>query len=395
MFNHAVRLLVLFIILYSSNVFASVKIVAMVNDELISNLDLEKRIAINKFFYKVEGNTAEEIALNALIDESIWRQEARKLKVTVTERDLLEAIKQFLVIKNLGNIDLKSYVEAQGLDYKLFVQHMKSKLLWNKILMLKIAPYIIISDKEVQDSRDNMVGNGLDISVHIQEVMLPASMNDNESIISSIISELQSGVSVETIKANRKDVLFEEASVNVKNIDANLANKLLNAKIGDVIGPMKSEYGTLIIKLIHRSDINKEFANSNVDLRQMHLNIEQGKEYLDQISILKTKATCENFNSVAKELGLPEPLSFVIKVKDLSVKIQNVLQSCDVGKVVEVTDNNVVDVIMLCNVTKGKADDVVDNADFIKQRLYMEKLSMQSEYLLSTLKKNALIEKYN
>lgn len=392
MLNHTVRLLILFVILYSSNVFADIKIVAVVNDELISNLDLEKRVAINKFFYKVEGNAVKEIALNALIDESIWRQEAKKLKITVTEKDFLEAVKQFLVIKNLGNVDLKSYIEAQGLDYKLFVQHMKSKLLWNKILMLKVAPYIIISDKEVQDNRDHIT-NGVDVSVHIQEIILPASINDN--IISDIISDLQNGVSTEVIKANNKDVLFEEASINVKNINADLANKLIQASVGDVVGPIKNEYGSLIVKLLHRSSINMEFANSNVDLKQVHLDAEQGKRYLEQIRVLKTKATCENFSYVVRELKLPEPLDFVVKVKDLSVKMQNVLQSCDVGKIVEVDDGQVVDIIMLCNITKGKADDDIGNTDFIKQRLYMEKLSMQSEYLLSSLKSNALIEKYN
>ena len=392
MLNYTVRLLILFVVLYSSNAFANIKVVAVVNDELISNLDLEKRVAINKFFYKVESNVAEEVALNALIDESIWRQEAKKLKITVTERDFLEAVKQFLVMKNLGNIDLKSYIETQGLDYKLFVQHMKSKLLWNKILMLKVAPYIIISDKEVQDNRD-YITNGVDVSVHVQEVMLPASMNDNT--INNVISDLQNGVSTGVIKANNKDVLFEEASINVRNINADLANKLIQANIGDIIGPIKNEYGSLIIKLLHKSSINREFANSNVDLRQVHLNVEQGKRYLDQIRILKTKATCENFSDVVKDLELPEPLAFVVKVKDLSVKMQNVLQSCDVGKIVEVDDNQIIDVIMLCDITKSKADDDIGEADFIKQRLYMEKLSMQSEYLLSNLRNNALIEKYN
>ncbi|AAZ68825.1 ATP synthase F1 subcomplex epsilon subunit [Ehrlichia canis str. Jake] len=395
MFNHAVRLLILCVMLFSSTVFADVKIVAMVNDDLISNLDLEKRVAINKFFYKVDGSTAAEIALDALIDESIWRQEAKKLKITVTERDILEAVKQFLVMKNLGNIDFKSYVETQGLDYKMFMQHMKSKLLWNKILMLKVIPYIIISEKEIRDNRDCTVTNGIDTSVHIQEIIVPASVSDNESIIDSIMSDLQNGVSVESIQANKKDVLVEEASINVKNIDVDLANKLLNVKVGDMIGPIKNQHGSFIIKLLHRADINREFASSSVNLKQIHLNVEEGKKYSSQISQLKTKATCENFNNIAKEFGLPEPFSFVMKVKDLSVKMQNMLQSCDVGKIVEVTDNNVVDVIMLCSVTKGKADDVIDNADFIKQRLYMEKLAMQSEYLLSSLKKNALIEKYN
>ena len=395
MLNHTMRLFVLFVILYCGNVFADVKIVAMVNDELISSLDVEKRLDMNKLFYKIDGATAEEIALNSLIDESIWRQEAKKLKLTVAEQEVMEAVKQFLIMKNLGNVDFKSYVEKQGLDYTLCIQHLKSKLLWNKILMLKVIPYIIISDKEVQDSNDStMSANGIDTFLHIQEIILPVGVG-NETLINTIISNLQSGISIEDIKKNKEGLLFEEASINVKNIDVNLANKLLSSKVGDVIGPINNEYGDLIIKLLHRSDISREFSASDVDLRQIHLNGDQARKYSDQVNSLKTKATCENFSNIAKELELPDPLVFIAKVKDLSVKMQNVLQSCDVGKIVEITDNNIVDIIMLCNIKKGKANDIIDDVNFIKQRLYMEKLAIQSEYLLSNLKKSFLIERYN
>ena len=395
MFNHTIRLFVLFVILYCCDVFADVKILAMVNDELISSLDVEKRIDINKFFYKVDGTIAEEVALNSLIDESIWRQEAKKLKLTVDEQDLVESVKQFLIMKNLGNVDFKSYVEKQGLDYTLCIEHLKSKLLWNKILMLKVIPYIIISDKEVQDSNDSTMSvNGIDTFLHIQEVILPVGMG-NETVINTIISDLQNGMNIEDIKKGKEGLLFEEANINVKNINVSLASKLLGAKVGDIIGPIKNEYGDLIIKLLHRSDISREFSASDVDLRQIHLNADQAKKYSDQINLVKTRATCKDFGDIAKELKLPDPLIFVAKVKDLSVKMQNVLQSADVGKIVEVTDNNIVDVIMLCDVKKGKANDIIDDVNFIKQRLYMEKLGMQSEYLLSNLRKSFLIEKYN
>ena len=395
MLNHIIRLFLLFSILYCGNVFADVKIVAMVNDELISSLDVEKRADINKFFYKINGPIAKEIALNSLIDESIWRQEAKKLKLTVNEQEVAEAIKQFLIMKNLGNVDFKSYVEKHGLDYTLCVQHLKSKLFWNKILLLKVIPYIMISDKEIQDNNDRtMSANGMDTSLHIQEIILPTGVG-NEKLINTVISSLQSGAGIESIRKDIEGMLVEEANINVKNIDVNLANKLLSAKVGDIIGPIKNEYGDLIIKLLHRSDISREFSTSNVDLRQIHLDASQIKKYSSKIDLLKTKATCENFSSVAKELDLPNPLVFIAKVKDLSVKMQNVLQSSDIGKIVEVTDNNIVNIVMLCDVKKGKANGIIDDVDFVKQRLYMEKLAVQSEYLLSNLRKSFLIERYS
>ncbi|MGN7618727.1 MAG: SurA N-terminal domain-containing protein [Ehrlichia sp.] len=395
MLRHTIVLFFLFVVLYCGNVFADVKIVAMVNDELISSLDLERRVDINKFFYKVDGSTAKEIALNSLIDESVWRQEAKRLKLTVDEQEVVEFVKQFSIMKNLGNIDFKGYVAKQGLDYALCIQHFTSKLLWNKILMLKVIPYIIVSDKEVQDSNDSTIsGNGLDTSLHIQEVIIPSDVG-NETVISTVVDNLQSGMSIEDIRKNIPGVVFEEASINAKSVDADLGNRLLGAKVGDVIGPIKNEYGNLVIRLLHRSDISREFSSSSVDLRQIHLVADQLRKYSSQVGLLKARATCENFSDIAKELGLPNPSIFVAKVKDLSVKMQNVLQLCDVGKIVEVTDSNVIDIIMLCNVKKGKATDVIGDVNFIRQRLYMEKLAIQSEYFLSSLKKGFLIERYN
>ena len=268
--------------------------------------------------------------------------------------------------------------------------------MWNKILMLKVVPYISISNKEVIDNQDSILSpSRLNIFLHIQEVVFPVGVG-SDNIIKDIISNLHDGVSVEDVKKRVKGLLFEEISVNVKDIDVVLANQLLNAKIGDVIGPIKTEYGSLVIKLLNRFEINNEFANSNVDLRQVYLDIQGTKKYADQIALLKTRAKCENFQDIAAELGLPSPSSFSTKVKDLSVKIQSKLQSIDIGSVIEIASDDVVNVIMLCNITKGNPDDPsVSDTNMIKQKLYVEKVEMQSEYLLSSMKKNALIEKYN
>ncbi|WP_243502809.1 SurA N-terminal domain-containing protein [Ehrlichia ruminantium] len=398
--NRTIGLFLLIFAFYCSNAFANVKMVAMVNGELISSLDLERYIAISKFFYHVDSDVAKDIALDSLIDEYIWKQEAEKLKVVVSEQEILDAVNQLFVMKGSNhkenhNNDFKSYTEQQGLDYDMLIQHVKSKLLWNKILMLKVVPYISVSNKEILDSQDTMLSpNGLSIFVHIQEIVLPIGLSDNN--VTDVIRSLHDGISIDNIKKRVEGLLFEETSINLKDIDIVLANQLLNAKVNDVIGPIKTEYGNLIIKLLNRFEINREFANSSVNLQQMYLDVQESKKYVDQISLLKTKAKCENFQNIAAELGLPKPLSFVAKVKDLSVKIQSNLQSLDMGSIVEVTNNDAVNIIMLCNVTKGKADDTsVSDVNMIKQKLYMEKLTMQSEYLLSTLKKSSLIEKYN
>ncbi|QGR03003.1 peptidylprolyl isomerase [Ehrlichia ruminantium] len=398
--NHTIGLFFLLLIFYCTNAFANVKIVATVNGELISSLDLEKRVAINKFFYNLSDDTSEKVALDSLIDEYIWKQEAEKLKITVSEQEVLAAVNQLFVMrgsnhKGNNSNDFKSYVEQQGLDYDMLIQHIKSKLMWNKILMLKVVPYINVSNKEIVDSQESILSpNGLDIFAHIQEVVLPVNMNDDH-VTNNVINDLRDGVNIENIKNRVKGSLFEEISVNVQDIDVVLANQLLNAKVGDVIGPVKTEYGNLIIKLLDKFEIGKEFANSDVDLWQIYLGAQESKKYFDQVSVLKTKAKCENFHNLAVELGLPAPSSFVTKVKDLSVKIQNKLQSLNVGGIVEVPNGDAVNIIMLCNVTKGKAGDSVSDINMIKQKLYMEKLEMQSEYLLSTMKKNSLIEKYN
>ncbi|QLK52688.1 SurA N-terminal domain-containing protein [Ehrlichia ruminantium] len=398
--NRTIGLFLLIFAFYCSNAFANVKMVAMVNGELISSLDLERYIAISKFFYHVDSDVAKDIALDSLIDEYIWKQEAEKLKVVVSEQEILDAVNQLFVMKGSNhkenhNNDFKSYTEQQGLDYDMLIQHVKSKLLWNKILMLKVVPYISVSNKEILDSQDTMLSpNGLNIFVHIQEIVLPVGLSDNN--VTDVIRSLHDGISIDNIKKRVEGLLFEETSINLKDIDIVLANQLLNAKVNDLIGPIKTEYGNLVIKLLNRFEINREFANSSVNLQQMYLDVQESKKYVDQISLLKTKAKCENFQNIAAELGLPKPLSFVAKVKDLSVKIQSNLQSLDIGSIVEVTNNDAVNIIMLCNVTKGKADDTsVSDVNMIKQKLYMEKLTIQSEYLLSTLKKSSLIEKYN
>ncbi|MBU2090789.1 MAG: SurA N-terminal domain-containing protein, partial [Alphaproteobacteria bacterium] len=75
----------------------ALRIAAVVNDEIISVLDLDIRISLTIFGAGMPNNqeTRQRLAaqvLRGLIDERLQMQEARRLNITVSEAEINEAI---------------------------------------------------------------------------------------------------------------------------------------------------------------------------------------------------------------------------------------------------------------------------------------------------------------
>ncbi|MBV0899314.1 MAG: SurA N-terminal domain-containing protein [Wolbachia endosymbiont of Fragariocoptes setiger] len=139
-------LILIFIMLPFSLSTTTIKIIANVNGEPISNLDIDNRI---KLAIALSGNqniNQEELAphvLKRLIDEIIIINESNRLNIKLSDKELNDFIISFFTNNlNLKSEEIDQYVEKHNININDFRNQMKPQLLWNKIIQIRVLPFI-------------------------------------------------------------------------------------------------------------------------------------------------------------------------------------------------------------------------------------------------------------
>lgn len=135
------------------------RVVAIVNDDIITLSELEERAAqILKQLPKEQANTAQldthknELlaqVLPQLIDEHLAQEEIKKLHIEVSDQEVDDYIARFAQMNNLSVTDLKKRMAAEGIDEKLYRTEMRKQIERHKLINSQVRSKIVITDEEV------------------------------------------------------------------------------------------------------------------------------------------------------------------------------------------------------------------------------------------------------
>jgi parvulin-like peptidyl-prolyl isomerase len=120
------------------------KIIAKVENYIITQYDLMARIKVLEKLnnIKITEQTKKEI-LNQLIDDKVSLIQAKKLGVKITDSELEYYVRSIEQQRNLAQGTLfKS-------EYKSIIDHIKSDLLWKRIINLAGMPKFNVEEKEI------------------------------------------------------------------------------------------------------------------------------------------------------------------------------------------------------------------------------------------------------
>lgn len=145
-------LLVLLVFIFQINLVNSleIKIIARVNDKIITNEDLNKEKVILKYLFGQNYNESyiNNLALNNLIELNIKKIEILNNKMLISE---IESNKYLKIVLNKNNKSLEDF--RLKTKYKFYEDLLKEKIQieisWNKLILNKFSNYIDINLDEI------------------------------------------------------------------------------------------------------------------------------------------------------------------------------------------------------------------------------------------------------
>jgi len=261
MFKKKFLFILIFLAIFNSDQsYSDINIILKVENEIITNHDIQKEIGylktLNPNLNQLSNNQILKISTEALINEKIKKKESEKfLKIKNNDR-LVEQYLDDLILKiNLNNIeDLKNQLI---LNNSYSINEIKTKikidLMWNELIVQKYKNLVLVDREKILKQIDEMINK-----------------KEKEFFLSEIFFTKKENITIkeyiDQIKLSIKEIGFEN-SANIFSIadsskfggkigwinESSLSNKILEAlttaKIGDITEPIQIRNAYLILKI--------------------------------------------------------------------------------------------------------------------------------------------------
>ena len=289
-------LTIFFILFFSIKLNAQIKseinIIAKINDEIITNFDVEKEInyliAINNQLQNVELNELKKFAKESLIKEIIKKRELLKYYALNQENDYLDNY-----IKNFYEklqINSKQEFELYLSEYDLSFLDIKNKLeievVWNEYIYTKYKNQVNIDIEKIKKKINNtkIIGN----SYLLSEILyLIKSKKESELKYQEIVSSINEIGFINTANVYSVSDTSKYGGdigwVNERQLTKNINEGIKKLNIGEVSKAIVVPGGVLVLKI---NDKKKEDLNIDKDdMLKKQIAFEKNKQF-NQFSLI-------------------------------------------------------------------------------------------------------------
>ncbi|MEM9012860.1 MAG: peptidylprolyl isomerase [Pseudomonadota bacterium] len=234
----------------------------VVNDDVITHFDLAERSR----FYRVFGldeSRAAALAQEALIEEVLKLQEARRLGLTVSPAELEDGIARFARSRNLTADRLIAGLGSRGVGREALEDFIRAELAWRKVVRLRFGSRATPTEQDIESALELGLADE-NVSVRLAELAMPFEERGEEetlALAAQLVEELRAGgdFTAAVRRYSRSGSAAQGGDIGWAPLDAlppEIATEISLLEIGEVTPPIPITRGVTIIKLLdQRTDV--------------------------------------------------------------------------------------------------------------------------------------------
>ncbi|MEJ0018016.1 MAG: peptidylprolyl isomerase [Acetobacteraceae bacterium] len=309
----------------------AMRIVAVVNGEVISNADVDAR---TRLFALSTGLPMTQEVLDRLkqqitrqlIDEKLRMQEVQRRHIVIPDKAIADAIHDIESRNNLPSGALRARLAAGGAGYRTLIDQLRTQLGWTQVLREQLGDQLKVSDAEVAEQQRLQSGLVGKPEYRIGEIFIPvndpAATADAQRFAETVITELRAGAPFPVVAAqfsqNQTALAGGELGwVQPNQLDPAIARMVTEMPVGAISNPVKVAGGFSIVTMQGKREIGRDIGTV-VALRQTFLPFtaplnpqaptDQQKQMLEKARGLSASVrSCEQMEQVAKANNSPRP----------------------------------------------------------------------------------------
>ncbi len=261
------------------------KVVAVVNSEVVTRLDLDSQIKMAALQLKRQGTPMpaaellERQLLERMITSRVLAQAAKEAGLRIEDAQLQRAVERIAEDNKLSTDQFRSEIERSGISFPRYREELRTEILISRLKEREVDSKIIITDAEIESYLRNQTAQGgkddeyslAHILLLVPEEASPEQIQARKAVAEQALAQLRSGADFRQVSASYSDAQNAlEGGLLGWRSGARLPEMFVEAvrgmKVGEVSPILRSPNGFHILKLI-----DKRGNESPVIVQQTHV----------------------------------------------------------------------------------------------------------------------------
>lgn len=390
-----------------------VKASAIVNGEVITQTDIDQRLALLAIANggRIPADEIDQLrqqVLRNLIDETLQIQAAKAEEITIKAADVDRAVSRFAQNNKQTPEQMAAMLEANGSSIKSVRRQIEGEVAWQRLQRAKIESGVSVGEDEVKAVLDRMNAAKGSQEFRVGEIFISANANNQDQAFSNanrILQQLKNGASFagyarQYSEASTAAVGGDLGWVRPEQLPEPIAEKLRTMAPGTVSDPIPVQGGFSIVAVQDtRKILTADPRDAILSLKQVGISFPAGMSRQQAeptvarfAQAVRNVGGCGGADKIAADFNAEVVQSDDTKLRDLPPFLQNLMLSMQVGQATQpygsIEDG--IRVLVLCG--RDEVDPAEPNADDIMSRLNEERVNLRARRYLRDLRRDAIIE---
>jgi peptidyl-prolyl cis-trans isomerase SurA len=401
-------------------------VAAIVNDFVISNYDLEQRIAL---FVATSGvrPTKDNLpqmraqVLRALEDEVLELQEAKKHKLTATKAEVDKALQNIADDNKLTVDQILKTIGQAGVTATTFRQQVTAQLIWQKLVAARYGQDITVSDAQVDEAMNRLKQGSDKPQYLVSEIFVAIDRPEDDATIHAsvdqIANQIKQGAPFQTVAGQFSQSPSAADGGDIGwvvqgQLPEELDHALEDLRPGQIAGPVRAEGGYYVLQLRDRREpigtkvtpvaVTAADPNAPLPLDRLLIPLPPNPDQtirdraMTLANNVKSQArSCADLPAIANQLmGTVYSKLGNINPKELNPDLQTALAKTGPGEVVPPFFSPAgLEVIMRCDLAPPKLVAFeLPSHEQLQQQLFVQQMGIYAKSYLRDLRRDAVVE---
>jgi peptidyl-prolyl cis-trans isomerase SurA len=257
------------------------KIVASVDEKIISSYELENKIKTMLFMSKQElnqknVNDTKSVAMSSLINLKLKEKELEKFNISLKNNKAVKIHLQDVSNRlNLSLEDFKEIFKINNLDYDLYLEEIKIEFAWQGYIYQKYSSKMNINKSSIEEELNIFLKNKKNIEKYNLAEIEILLTNEKEAI--KRIDEIKDQINL--IGFENTAIKFSNSSsaldggnlgwISSKSFSSKISKLIKDMNVGDVSSPIYQTNSVVFLKLLDKkveklNDINIDEVKNQI-----------------------------------------------------------------------------------------------------------------------------------
>lgn len=258
----------------------TLRIVALVNDQVITAIDLAVRteMVIAQSGVQDTPETRQRLqpqVLRALIDDRLRQQAADKEGISVPQDRIDERMSQLAQNNNLSLDQFREALRQNNLDPNWLEDQIRTEIAWGMLVNRKFRASVVITDADIDAAERRLREDAGKTEYRLAEIFLSVDdPNDTETVRESadrLIEQLKKGVDFAEIARQFSQSATASNGgllgwVAPGDLPPEIATAVQGLQPDTIAGPIRSEGGFHILKLLDQRQLAENSGQTRDDI---------------------------------------------------------------------------------------------------------------------------------